>query len=51
MGIAIDSPSVEDDVVILSTPQRIGFNAPRASVIAEVDTKLVRGGEADNFKM
>lgn len=51
MGIPVEIPRVQDDVVILRAPQRIGFDTARASLIVEIDAQAIRGGEANDFEM
>lgn len=51
MSVLIGIPRVENDVLVLRSPQGIGLYSPRAAFVLKIDTKPVCGGKADNFEM
>jgi hypothetical protein len=51
MRIAVDIPGVKNDVVVLRTPQRIGFNTPSLAFITKINAQPVGSSETNDLDM
>jgi hypothetical protein len=47
MRVAIDTPGVKNDVVVLRTPQRIGFDSANLALIAKLNAQPVGSCEPE----
>jgi hypothetical protein len=47
MRIAVDIPGVKNDVVVLRTPQRIGFDSANLALIAKLNAQPVGSCEPE----